>query len=279
MVCSFCHQPVPRDALFCGSCGSAVAPSPWNVAQPRLYFGRRPAMPVLRAGADDPAASTAEEICLQCASVLAVGEVFCGACGFISRLAARESSSIFALTTPRALATSLIPPPPLGGPTTDLWPVDARFAQVQQANLPRSEKVSAEPEIERPEDSLDSGDLEVTRIVQSRATDAQRYVLQFSTGESVTVFGSGLVGRNPQAEPGESFDTTVWVIDPTRSVSKTHLEFGQTGGRFWVNDRFSGNGSIVREPDAAPARCSPGRRQLVARGSRIDMGEQFFVVS
>jgi hypothetical protein len=104
-------------------------------------------------------------------------------------------------------------------------------------------------------------------------------VLQFSTGESVTVSGAGLVGRNPASQPGEFVDQLVTIFDAGKSVSKTHLEFGQEAGRFWVSDRFSTNGSTVRQPDLEPKRCEPGRRYFVARGTRIDIGDQFFIVS
>jgi predicted component of type VI protein secretion system len=69
------------------------------------------------------------------------------------------------------------------------------------------------------------------------------------------------------------------VVDATRSVSKTHLEFGQEAGAFWLRDRFSGNGSVLRAPESPPFRCEAGKRYRVSRGSRIDIGEQFFVVS
>ena len=58
----------------------------------------------------------------------------------------------------------------------------------------------------------------------------ERFVLQFSTGESVTVSGTGLIGRNPALEPGEFVDELVTVFDEGKSVSKTHLEFGQEDG-------------------------------------------------
>lgn len=121
-------------------------------------------------------------------------------------------------------------------------------------------------------------DTEITRIVSRRAA-AERFVLQFSTGESVSVSGTGLIGRNPRQEPGEFFDHIVRVLDTGRSVSKTHLEFGQEDGAFWVLDRFSGNGTVVRNPESEPVRCEPGKRFRVARGSRVEIGEQFFVVS
>ena len=102
--------------------------------------------------------------------------------------------------------------------------------------------------------------------------------LQFSTGESVTVDGDGLVGRDPAAEPGETSYLLVPLRDPARSVSKTHLGFGQDTGRFWVNDRFSANGTTVVAVDGTRRRCEPGRRYLVARGERVEIGDQSFVV-
>lgn len=133
----------------------------------------------------------------------------------------------------------------------------------------------AEPE---PVEEAELEDVEATRIV-ARHQSGVRFVLQFSTAESSTVYGSGLIGRNPQPEPGEFFDQLVRVLDPSRSVSKSHLEFGQEGGGFWVLDRFSGNGTILREPDAKAVRCVPGRRYLIPRGTRVEIGEQFFIVS
>ena len=108
---------------------------------------------------------------------------------------------------------------------------------------------------------------------------AATFVLQFSTGESLTTAGTGLIGRNPQAEPGESFDHLVRLRDPSRSVSKTHVEFGQDAGEFWVQDRFSGNGTLIRDPQGNTVRCKPERRYRVLRGSRIEIGEQFFLTA
>lgn len=106
-----------------------------------------------------------------------------------------------------------------------------------------------------------------------------RFVLQFSTGESFTVTGTGIVGRNPHPEPGEYFDHTVTIADPGKSVSKTHLEFGQDDGTLWILDRFSGNGTVARDPGGESKLCEPGRRYRVARGGRVAIGDQFFIVS
>lgn len=107
----------------------------------------------------------------------------------------------------------------------------------------------------------------------------ERFILHFSTGESVQVTASGLIGRNPHPEPGEAFDMLVAIVDPGKSVSKTHLEFGHADGWFWVSDRYSGNGTVLREPGTEPRRCEPGRRYRVPRGSRVDLGDQFMIVS
>jgi hypothetical protein len=121
-------------------------------------------------------------------------------------------------------------------------------------------------------------DNELTRIVPRRGVGV-RFVLQFSTGESVVVAGSGLLGRNPVPEPGEAFELLVPITDAGKSVSKTHLEFGQEQGTFWILDRYSANGSVIREPNVAPRRLEPGRAYRVTRGARVDIGEQFVVVS
>lgn len=182
--------------------------------------------------------------CPHCGEPVDGGDVFCGECGFVLG-SARDTAAV--PSTARAVAEPEPPP----GPDPFPWGRDPRPAV----------------------------DLELTRIVAAQDPSGERFVLQFSTGESVIVTGSGLVGRNPAAQPAEYVDQLVPVADAGKSVSKTHLEFGQEDGRFWVSDRFSTNGSIVRPPDAEPRRCEPGRRYFVARGTRVDIGEQFFVVS
>jgi hypothetical protein len=113
----------------------------------------------------------------------------------------------------------------------------------------------------------------------SPAASVARFVLTFTTGEVVTVQGTGLVGRRPMAEPGESFDHLVQIVAGGLSVSKTHLEFGAHAGGLWVADRFSANGTVVRRPGEGGVRCEPGRRILVPRGSRVEIGEQAFTVA
>ncbi len=213
--------------------------------------------------------------CAQCGALMSASDIFCGECGFVRQLDRRPRD------------TEVLDPFP--------WGIDPSSAGARAAEPPpavaspvRSEADSVPPEHDdaaadvdvvdegEPDDAVD--DFEDTRIVAPGAR-GDRFVLQFSTGESVSVTGSGLLGRNPVAEPGEYFDALVTISDPGRSVSKTHLEFGQEGGSFWVSDRYSGNGTVVREPERAARRCDPGKRYRIVRGTRVDIGEQFFIVS
>ncbi|ARC57177.1 hypothetical protein AS850_08825 [Frondihabitans sp. 762G35] len=172
---------------------------------------------------------------------------------------------------PRATPSVPVPAPlaatPVAAPSQTAEPV---LAPVPKA--PESPRSAAPWLVGSGED-----DVEKTRIVR-RQPLGEPFVLQFSTGESFTVQGSGLVGRAPTPQPGEAIDLLVRIVDPGKSVSKTHLEFGQEDGALWVSDRWSGNGSVVREPSSEARPCEPGKRVRVVRGSRVDIGEQFFIV-
>lgn len=283
--CTYCSTELPDGAMFCGECGRAlplvVAPSGARTMVPRPLTRPVPEpQPADAAGAAD--------VCAQCGALLAPDDIFCGECGFLAHAAGaasarpRDTNAVERLepvaedpATDEPVLEDLVPEEPVADePAVD--------EAVERAAPDSTAPDAAEPDDVGPDDAepddIQPDDLEATRIV-TRRLDGARFVLQFSTGESFTVFGTGLIGRNPRPEPGEYFDELVRVLDPSRSVSKTHLEFGQESGGFWVKDRFSGNGTIVREPESAPLRCRPDRRYRLARGSRVDMGEQFFIVS
>jgi predicted nucleic acid-binding Zn ribbon protein len=290
MSCRFCGTALPEGAVFCGECGRTVtaAPATQRPVLPEIVFSSEPGPePVAR----QVAVADSEYTCPQCGAAIDDDDVFCGECGFVltsSYLSAPSDS----LGDPRDASQT---EPPLGpvaaepepGPFIDPTPVaeDPISADpvsgvpvVSAPSAPKMLRTTPDPFPWGQNPRLSTVDLEPTRIVGSVPAE-ERFVLQFSTGESVTVSGAGLVGRNPASQPGEVVDQLVTVFDAGKSVSKTHLEFGQEGGRFWVSDRYSTNGSTVRQPDAEPKRCEPGRRYFVARGTRVDIGEQFFVVS
>lgn len=256
MNCRYCSTELPEGALFCGECGRAVS-SKRPAAEPELPAG--PVAPAAEPVVADPAIAVAGDRCAQCGAELAPTDIFCGECGFVRQsIAARRRPGDTVELDPFPWGVS--PERPQGAPESAPPPLVLPSPGSAQA------PVAAED------------DTDETRIVD-RTAKGERFVLQFSTGESVSVRGTGLVGRNPVAEPGEYFDNFVTIVDPGKSVSKTHLEFGQDGGAFWISDRYSGNGTVVREPDRPARRADAGKRYRVVRGTRIDMGEQFFVVS
>lgn len=303
MNCAYCGTPLPAGALFCVECGRSVAEPPPAVREP----ARVPLPPA--------AIELHAPHCPQCGTAIEDGDIFCGECGFVLRpitaavpvveraAPAEEPGPAVAPEVgvadelvldegeaePELDAQPEVEPEPgsaveeiVAEPLAD-WSEDravptTAFLGLVEPPAPAAPPAAPAVPSSSAHDAHPLEDIETTRIVGRRAK-GESYVLQFSTGESVTVSGTGLIGRNPSPEPGEYVDELVPIFDVGKSVSKSHVEFGQEGGRFWVADRYSTNGTVIRQPDAEPVRCEPGKRYMIARGSRVEIGEQFFVVS
>ena len=204
--------------------------------------------------------------CLICGADLPEGAMFCGDCGSSTsatpesrRRAEPRPGDTTAIERPARRYTSGVISIPVHGFRAATVTAGESIADAASASGPDASAATEEP--------------------TALASTSPRFVLAFSTGETRTVFSTGLIGRKPLPQPGEAFDHLVQIADRTLSVSKTHLEFGQHDGVLWVADRFSGNGTIVRRPDDGALRCEPGRRYLVPRGSRVELAEQSFTVS
>ncbi|GAA1944536.1 zinc-ribbon domain-containing protein [Agromyces allii] len=216
--------------------------------------------------------------CRICGAALPDGAMFCGHCG--------SSTS----ATPESRRR----PDPRPGDTTSLGPGFRRSGVVSVPVGLQVDVTDAAADASTGRGGVEAGAGDVPADDGSVATQADpgapgasenseplerpRFVLRFGTGEVRVVFGTGLVGRRPLAQPGESFDHLVTIDDPSRSVSKTHLEFGTHDGTLWVADRFSANGTTVRRADDV-IRCEPGRRYLVSSGTVVELAEQSFTVS
>ncbi|WP_157421643.1 zinc-ribbon domain-containing protein [Agromyces sp. Leaf222] len=214
--------------------------------------------------------------CRICGAALPDGAMFCGHCG--------SSTS----ATPESRRR----PDPRPGDTTSLGPgfrrsgvvsvpvglqggiADVAAGREDGAAAGAGEPVPGDPGAA----GAGSGASATSASSASSTGGPPRFVLRFGTGEVRVVFGTGLIGRRPLPQPGESFDHLVQVEDPARSVSKTHLEFGTHEGTLWIADRFSANGTIVRRSDDV-IRCEPGRRYLISSGTVVELADQSFTLS
>ena len=187
--------------------------------------------------------------CQICGAWLPVGAMFCGGCGS-SRTATAESRK---RPDPRPNDTTIIArlPRPTGVISV---PIPAGVAATGATAAPTAAPTAALP-------------------------SSVTFVMSFSTGQRVSVQGSGLIGRKPLPQPDEIFDDLIRVMDADRSVSKTHLEFGQHDGEFWVSDRVSGNGTVIRRPGETAESLEPGRRYVLPRGTRVEIADHSFSVA
>ena len=130
------------------------------------------------------------------------------------------------------------------------------------------DELTAEPTVE----AADDEDVELTRMSRPRATPVG-WQLEVAPGQVVRVGGTGLLGRDPQPRPGEAVEHLVPIDDQSRSISKTHLEFGVDGDALWICDRGSTNGSRVETADGEGHQCPPGERVQVTSGSSLWVGD------
>nr|WP_082510049.1 hypothetical protein [Leifsonia sp. Leaf325] len=232
--------------------------------------------------------------CLICGAVLPPGAMFCGDCGSSTTATPRSrtrpdprpgDTTIIEPLRPRGAAPDAVVDPPVV-PAARPVPADSAFAPADptsadgaDAGSAASVPVTSSAGVDEPA-RVDPAPVDPTPVDPAPVDPPPAtFVLVFSTGEQWAVSGTGLIGRRPLPQPTEYHDEIIAVADRGLSVSKTHLEFGQHEGELWVCDRFSGNGTIIRRPREAPMRCDPGRRYLVPRGSRVDIGEQHFTVA
>jgi pSer/pThr/pTyr-binding forkhead associated (FHA) protein len=186
--------------------------------------------------------------------------------------------------------------PPVAPPSTGANPAPEAVAEPGQApSLPRTaggliatvpgfEAVAepalpftAPPSAAVVVDELDE-DLDHTRMSPTAARHAGSYQLRFDTGEVVMVDGSGLVGRSPTPRVGERVEHLVPIVDPARSVSKTHLAFGIGPDGFWVSDRDSTNGTRAVSETGVVTEVLGDVRVTVTVGGTVEFGERQFTV-
>lgn len=125
------------------------------------------------------------------------------------------------------------------------------------------------PELEMTRPAGPRDDL-LAQPVDSVAVDRAVAELELSDGRRITVERTALVGRNPASDADVQL---VRVVDPGRSVSKTHLQIGVEPGGVWVADRGSTNGTVVTLPDGAQVVCRVDQQVRLRVGSTVVFGD------
>lgn len=98
--------------------------------------------------------------------------------------------------------------------------------------------------------------------------------VEFDTGETVRVEGPVLVGRDPEARPGEAVRHLVPLRSADMSLSKTHARLSPApGGVLVVTDRGSTNGSTLLRQGAA-RELPVGRATTLLEGDRVRFGDR-----
>ena len=103
--------------------------------------------------------------------------------------------------------------------------------------------------------------------------------LAFSSGETVDVDRTILIGRAPEARRFTSTDQPrlVTVPSPHQEISSTHIEVrpgsGADHGSAVVTDMGSTNGTVLVQPGLSPEDLQPGMPVQLLPGAVIDLGD------
>ncbi|POH61989.1 hypothetical protein C3B59_15610 [Cryobacterium zongtaii] len=112
-------------------------------------------------------------------------------------------------------------------------------------------------------------------VAPQRAAASQAasvWQLTLADGQTIPVTGSLVLGRDP-APVTRRAATMVSVIDPARSVSKSHALVELVDGELWVTDLHSTNGVTVSDVHGARTPVTPGVRTAMGAGVSLSLGE------
>lgn len=102
--------------------------------------------------------------------------------------------------------------------------------------------------------------------------------LVFDDGTRYDLIGGAIIGRDPVVPETEPFLRRLSVVDPSRSVSKTHLKVTVQGEAVLVEDLHSTNGTRITPPTGDSRSLIPGNPELAEPGSSVVFGRRTFVI-
>ena len=98
------------------------------------------------------------------------------------------------------------------------------------------------------------------------------WILALDDGQRFRVGGSIVLGRDPAPLPVRPHAALVPVVDPAKSVSKTHAIIDLEGAELSITDLHSTNGVLVTGAQGAEHDLAPGERVVLAPGDRVELG-------
>jgi len=132
-----------------------------------------------------------------------------------------------------------------------------------------AEPVGLDPDVEVTRRAAPRGDVVADRPTSGALPPASAEI-ELSDGRLLTIERTALVGRNPAADVDVQL---IRVVDPARSVSKTHLQIGVEPGGVWIADRGSTNGTVVTLPDGGQVVCGVDQQVRLRVGSTVTFGD------
>ncbi|GEL94731.1 RDD family protein [Cellulomonas composti] len=164
----------------------------------------------------------------------------------------------------------LVPPAPSSAPPLPSTPPVPSSAPPAPAPEPADDPADEAEDVETTRRGLHAAPPGPVPPPPPRAPVTAAY-LEISDGQRIVVTRTALVGRNPAAAaPGVQL---VRVVDPTRSVSKTHLQIAVEPSGVWVADRGSTNGTVVTLPGGAQVICPVDHPVRLRVGSVVMFGD------
>ena len=118
-----------------------------------------------------------------------------------------------------------------------------------------------------------------TEVTSAHVAPTAGWRLVLPNADPVAVEGAVLLGRRPEALPEYPMAALVPIVDPNRSVSKSHALLGVDDTGLWVADLGSTNGTFVRTPNGGDARVEPGAPVYAPAGGSIELGQYRITVA
>jgi hypothetical protein len=112
-----------------------------------------------------------------------------------------------------------------------------------------------------------------TVLPQAQSSLPGPWRLQFDDGQRMRVEGTLVVGRDPAQIDVRPHAERIAVVDPGKSVSKTHALFELDDGALTITDLHSTNGVAIVDADGAETVLPGGGTHALRVGARVYLGD------